>query len=431
MSFRKFNFDKSIYKALDELGYKTPTPIQDEGIPVALSGRDMVGTAQTGTGKTAAYLLPILSKLKPSKNPVPEALVLTPTRELAIQVGDNLAAYSKYSGHKSAVAYGGSSVRTGREELEKGVQIIVATPGRLLDYLRQGVINFKYLKFVVLDEADRMLDVGFMPDVRRILRRAPDRCQRLLFSATFPPQIMRLTTDFLHNPVKVSIGIVGAPAKGISHKVYPVSLRTKLDLLEKVLKSVNLDSALIFTRTKRQADRVALRLKKIWRSVAVIHGDRTQPQRMRALEGFKSGRYKILVATNIAARGLDISGITHVVNYDTPDAPDDYIHRIGRTARLDAEGDAITLVAPEEYEKLLAIEAILGYKIDREEVQGFAVPLDTIFRQTSTKIFEKTPPVFFGFDPKDVPAEEEGEKPDSAPKEKFGRVGRKKRQRRL
>ncbi|MCH9030766.1 MAG: DEAD/DEAH box helicase [candidate division Zixibacteria bacterium] len=431
MSFRKFNFDKSLYRALDELGYKTPTPIQDEAIPVAQSGRDMVGTAQTGTGKTAAYLLPILSKLKPSKNPFPEALILTPTRELAIQVGKNLLAYSKYSGHKSTVAYGGSSVRTGREELEKGVQIIVATPGRLLDYLRQGVINLKRLKFVVLDEADRMLDVGFMPDVRRILRRAPDRCQRMLFSATFPPQIMRLTTDFLHNPVKVSIGIVGAPAQGISHKVYPVSLRTKLDLLEKVLKSVNLDSALIFTRTKRQADRVAARLKHTWRSVAVIHGDRTQPQRLRALEGFKNGRYKILVATNIAARGLDISGITHVVNYDTPDAPDDYIHRIGRTARLDAEGDAITLVSPEEYEKLLAIEAILGYKIDREEVKGFAVPLDTIFRQTSTKIFEKTPPVFFGFDPKDVPQEEEGEKPTSTPKEEFGRVGRKKRKRRL
>ena len=401
-TFEHFGFNGQILRALAEQGFTNPTPVQEQAFPIMKSGDDMVVTAQTGTGKTAAFLLPILQKLKPSKSPEIEALILSPTRELALQIGDHLTRFARHTGHRHTVVYGGSSVKKGRETLLKGAQIIVATPGRLLDYMRQGVISLKQARIVVLDEADRMLDMGFIPDVRRILRKTPAGRQTALFSATFPEPIAYLAREFLRNPKRIAIGMVAAPAEGITQKVFPCDPQKKIGLLKVLLKTYDWDSALIFSRTKRQADAIARQLRNLKYSVGIIHGDRTQPQRLRALEGFKKGRYKILVATNVAARGLDISGITHVLNVDTPDVPDDYIHRIGRTARYDATGDALTIVSPEEYEHLLAIEAVLGYKIDREEIDGFSVDIECLYRQ-SGKAFAKAPPVYFGYRPEDIP----------------------------
>lgn len=401
-SFKDFNLKPEILRALADIGFETPTPIQEQAIPEVLKGHDIVATAQTGTGKTAAYLLPILQKLKPAQKSDCEALVLAPTRELALQIGKNLTEFSKYSGHQHTVAYGGSSVRDGRESLRQAGQIVIATPGRLLDYLQQGALSFKNLKIVILDEADRMLDMGFIPDIRRIMRRTPKSRQTMLFSATFPDPIAYLAREFLRNPKRIAIGAI-APAEGISQMVYPCDPHKKLELLAHILETHHWESALLFTRTKRHADAVARKLKKLNYSVGLIHGDRTQPQRLKALEGFKKGRFKILVATNIAARGLDISGITHVVNIDMPDVPDDYIHRIGRTARYDATGDALTIVSPEDYELLLGIEAVLGYKVPRKEIPEFAVDIESLYNQTMGPAFEKKPPVYFGYTPEAVP----------------------------
>lgn len=389
-------------------------------MPVIMDGRDLVATAQTGTGKTAAYLLPIIQRLEPTRKANCEALVLAPTRELALQIGKNLTDFSQYTGHRHTVAYGGSSVREGREALRESAQIVVATPGRLLDYLRQGALTFKLLKFVVLDEADRMLDMGFIPDIRRIMRRTPRSRQTLLFSATFPDPIAYLAREFLSDPARVAIGMV-APAEGIAQKVFPCDPHKKLELLMHLLKEYHWESALIFTRTKRHADAVARRLKNQKYSVTLIHGDRSQPQRLRALDGFKKGRYKILVATNIAARGLDISGITHVVNVDIPDIPDDYIHRIGRTARYDATGDAFTIVSPVEYEYLLAIEAVLGYRVPREVIPEFAQDIESLYNQTIGPAFEKKPPVYFGYAVEDVPEGSETAETPTDTEAKFGR----------
>ncbi len=403
VTFEEFGFSDNINRALAEQGFTHPTPVQAEAIPVMTSGGDMIVTAQTGTGKTAAFLLPILQKLKPSKSPEIEALVLSPTRELALQIGEHLTSFAKYTGHRHTVVYGGSSVKKGRETLLKGAQIIVATPGRLLDFMRQGVISLSKTRIVVLDEADRMLDMGFMPDVRRILRKTPQGRQTALFSATFPEPIAYLAQEFLREPKRIALGMVATPAEGITQRVFPCDPQKKIGLLKVLLKNYDWDSALIFTRTKRQADAIARQLKALKYSIGIIHGDRSQPQRMQALEGFKKGRYKILVATNVAARGLDISGITHVLNVDTPDVADDYIHRIGRTARYDATGDALTIVSPEEYEHLLAIEAVLGYKIDREEIEGFAVDIECLYSQTHSQPFVKKPPVYFGYQPDAIP----------------------------
>ncbi len=401
-SFKDFKLKPEILRALADIGYDSPTPIQEQAIPEVLKGHDIVATAQTGTGKTAAYLIPIIQTLKPAQKSDCEALVLAPTRELALQIGKNFTDFSKYSKHRHTVAYGGSSVRDGRESLRHAGQIVIATPGRLLDYLQQGALSFKNLKIVILDEADRMLDMGFIPDIRRIMRRTPKSRQTLLFSATFPDPIAYLAKEFLRNPARIAIGVV-APAEGISQKVYPCDPHKKLELLAHILESHHWESALLFTRTKRHADAVARKLKKLNYSVGLIHGDRTQPQRFKALEGFKKGRFKILVATNIAARGLDISGITHVVNIDIPDVPDDYIHRIGRTARYDATGDALTIVSPEDYELLLGIEAVLGYKVPREEIPEFAVDIEALYNQTMGPAFEKKPPVYFGYSPEVAP----------------------------
>ncbi len=402
-TFKQFGFSEELLRALADQNFINPTPVQEASFDVMGAGGDMVVTAQTGTGKTAAFLLPILQKLSASKSPDIEALVLSPTRELAIQIGEHLTKLAKYTGHKHTVCYGGSSVKQGRETLLKGTQIIVATPGRLIDYMRQGVISLSKTRIVVLDEADRMLDMGFMPDVRRILRKTPRGRQTALFSATFPEPIAYLAQEFLRDPKRIAIGTVATPAEGITQRVFPCDPQKKIELLKVLLKTYKWDSALIFSRTKRQADAIARQLKNLKYSVGIIHGDRTQPQRMMALEGFKKGRYKILVATNVAARGLDISGVTHVLNIDTPDVADDYIHRIGRTARYDATGDALTIVSPEEYEHLLAIEAVLGYKIDRELIDGFAVDIESLYYQTSDKAFVKKPPVYFGYQPDAIP----------------------------
>ena len=438
--FKQLKLHSSILRALDEIGYVEPTPVQKQAIPVALERRDLVATAQTGTGKTAAYCLPILQLLKPERNPQVEALILAPTRELALQIGNNLKDFTRYSRHKYQVVYGGSSVKEGRQRLLDGKQIIVATPGRLLDYMKQKVIDLKSVKFVVLDEADRMLDMGFIPDIRRIMRATPKTRRTLLFSATFPEPIEYLSREFLKDPARVAVGMVAAPAEGITQKVFPCEPQKKIKLLEAILQKYHFESALVFTRTKRQADAVARKLRNLKFSVGVIHGDRSQPQRIRALEAFKKGRSKILVATNVAARGLDISGITHVINVDVPDVPDDYIHRIGRTARYDATGEAFTIVTPEEYEYLLAVEAILGYKVEREEIPGFATDIEVLYRQ-SGKQSAKEPPAFFGFaeteekkEPSAGPADSEKAETvagDSEKPIKFGRGRGKPRKRRL
>lgn len=433
-AFTEFNLHPTILRALDEIGFAKPTPVQAAAIPVAMTGADLVATAQTGTGKTAAYLLPMLNRLKPERKPLIEALVLSPTRELALQIGKNLQTLSRYSGHRHTVIYGGSSVKEGRDRIISGIQIAVATPGRLLDYMGQGVVDLRHLKILALDEADRMLDMGFIPDVRRILKKTPDSRQTLLFSATFPKPIADLAKEFLRNPQRIEIGPTTAPAEGITQKVFPCAPQKKVELLIKLLQDYHWDSALVFTRTKRQADFVLARLKNLNFPVGIIHGDRTQKQRLQALEDFKRGRIGILVATNIAARGLDISGITHVVNFDTPDITDDYIHRIGRTARYDATGFAFTLVSPEEYADFLEIEKALGYKPEREEVEGFSVDIESRYKHLMGSE-EKSTPVYFGFtgDAKPQPASEESEKEtgDSAPAntaQSFGRsMNRRKR----
>ena len=359
------------------MGWSDPSPIQLRAIPLLLEGKDVIGSAQTGTGKTGAFALPILSKLgKP--NGKSRALILEPTRELASQVETAVRDYARFTDHGVAVIYGGVGYGKQVDALKNGVDIIVATPGRLLDHMEQGVAKLGNIDFVVLDEADRMLDMGFLPDVKRILEKCPKERVTSLFSATIPPAIETLISWAMRDPETIEIGMRRSPAETVKHVIYPVAEKQKTELLFAVLKSVDFDSAIIFCRTKHGADRVGNQLKRENHAVAILHSDRTQRDRESSLKGFRDGKFEVLVATDIASRGLDISGVSHVVNYDVPQHPEDYVHRIGRTGRAEATGDAFTLMVAEDVQHVDAIERFIGTKIERAKLEDFDYRYTTI-----------------------------------------------------
>jgi ATP-dependent RNA helicase RhlE len=369
MSFQNLGLSDDVVHSVQSMGYLDPTPIQLRAFPIILGGKDLIGASQTGTGKTAAFALPLLTQLR--HHGVLRVLILEPTRELAAQVETAFRDYSRFSDLRTTVIYGGVGYGKQLSELKSGTDILVATPGRLLDHLEQGNVKLDTIQHLVLDEADRMLDMGFMPDVRRIIDQCPRDRQTLLFSATMPPEIARLTEWALRAPEKIEIGARRAPAETITHALYPVAAVQKYDLLVELLKQTNFDSVLIFVRTKHAADRIASRLKASQHSVAVLHSNRSQNERLEALEGFRNGKYEVMVATDIASRGIDVAGISHVINYDVPQHTEDYVHRIGRTGRAQAVGDAFTLMTAEEGPDVAAIERFIGQSIPRVKLEGF------------------------------------------------------------
>ncbi len=371
MSFNDFNFDLRLSKTILAAGYETPTPIQAAAIPIVMSGADLVGTAQTGTGKTAAFVLPILQKLltNPSQRKT-RCIIVTPTRELAEQINDVVVQMAKGTNIRSATIYGGVGMGNQVRALRDGVEILVVCPGRLLDHVQQRNGDFSHVDTLVLDEADRMFDMGFLPPVRRIIALLPPSRQTLLFTATFPREVEELAATVLRNPKRVSVGATRA-ATTVSHALYPVPQHLKTGLLVELIKKHNPFSLLVFTRTKHKADRVATQLTRLGFESTTLHSDRTQNQRQRALDGFKKGKFQVLVATDIAARGLDIETVSHVINYDIPATPDDYIHRIGRTGRAERVGDAFTLITPEDRDLVRDIERALGKSIARQKIDEF------------------------------------------------------------
>jgi ATP-dependent RNA helicase RhlE len=380
MGFSKFGLSQPMIEGVKAMGYAEPTPIQLRAIPLVLQGRDVIGSAQTGTGKTAAFALPILSQLGRHSSQ-PRLLVLEPTRELAAQVETAIRDFARFTELRVVVVFGGVGYGLQRENLRKGVDIIVATPGRLLDLVEQGNCKLDHIQFLVLDEADRMLDMGFLPDVRRIIDKCPRNRHTSLFSATIPPEIETLIQWAMKNPETVEIGARRSPAETVKHVIYPVSDSQKTDLLLELLKRVNYDSVIIFCRTKHGADRIAHLLKRNNHAVAVLHSNRTQREREQALRGFRDGRYEVLVATDIAARGLDIADVSHVINYDVPQHPEDYIHRIGRTGRMEATGDAFTLMVAEDSRHVFAIERFISQKIPRLKLENFNYRYTALFEE--------------------------------------------------
>jgi ATP-dependent RNA helicase RhlE len=369
--FSRLGLPASIVKGVRAAGYSEPTPIQTRAIPIVLAGDDLIGAAQTGTGKTAAFLLPILARLLKGPSAL-RALILVPTRELAAQVETNARDYARFTELKPGVVFGGVPIPPQERMLRhQGVDLLVATPGRLLDLHGRQSLSLDEVEILVLDEADRMVDMGFAPDLRRILRLLPTPRQTLMFSATMPPELNRVAQETLVHPKRVDLAPPSRPAAGITQAVYPVPRHLKTDLLDQVLLGEGVSSVIVFTRTKRGADRLTRQLLRRGHSVAALHGDRSQGQRERALSDLKRGRVQVLVATDIASRGIDVEDISHVINFDVPHTPEDYVHRIGRTGRVDAVGDAFTLMSPEEQKDFTAIERFLGRSIPRVHVPDF------------------------------------------------------------
>jgi len=381
MPFSKLGLSNSTVEGVKAMGYIEPTPIQLRTIPLILQGHDVIGSAQTGTGKTAAFALPILSQLG-RHEAQPRVLVLEPTRELAAQVETAFRDFARFTELRVAVVFGGVGYGAQREALRKGVDVLVATPGRLLDLLHQGACRLDRVKYLVLDEADRMLDMGFLPDVRRIVQKCPRERHTSLFSATVPPEIETLIQWAMKQPQTIEIGARRKPAETVKHIIYPVSEMQKTDLVLELLKRVNYDSVIVFCRTKSGADRVSHLLKRNNHAVAVLHSNRTQREREQALRGFRDGRYEVLVATDIAARGLDIADVSHVINYDVPQHPEDYIHRIGRTGRMEAKGDAFTIMVAEDARHVQAIERFIGQKIQRVKLEDFNYRYTALFEES-------------------------------------------------
>jgi ATP-dependent RNA helicase RhlE len=372
MQFSDFALDARVQRAVEAAGYTTPTPIQTQTIPLGLAGRDIVGTAQTGTGKTAAFVLPILQHLlaNSAASAHTRALIITPTRELAEQIHTTIGQLAKFTNLRSATVYGGVGMQPQERALRSGVPIIVACPGRLLDHMERGTANLKHVELLVLDEADRMLDMGFLPSVKRILSHVPRQRQTMLFSATFAPELNALAAQTLRDAARVDVGSA-APAKTVAHALYPVPQHRKTALVQTLLEQLDTNSVLIFTRTKHRANRVAQQIERAGYSVAALHSNKSQSARQQALDGFRSGKVRVLVATDIAARGLDIATISHVINYDIPETADTYIHRIGRTGRAERDGDALTLVTGEDTATIRDIERALNARIERRTVVGF------------------------------------------------------------
>jgi ATP-dependent RNA helicase RhlE len=371
MSFSSFALHPSLLRGVADLGFTVPTPIQRDGIPPALEGRDVLACAMTGSGKTAAFALPILNRLLGQKRGVTRALVLAPTRELAAQIVEHFNDLGRHTQIRAAAVYGGVGMQPQERALRNGVDIVVACPGRLLDHFQQPYARLAGLEVLVLDEADRMLDMGFLPDIRRILRHLPPPAQTLFFSATLPQPIRELSRQMLRNPVALNVERPSAPATGVEQTVYPVRQEVKSALLVELLRRDGIASAIVFTRTKHRANRLALYLERHGVPCERVHGNRSQAQRTQALAGFKNGRFRVLVATDIAARGIDVEGLSHVINFDVPNVPEDYIHRVGRTARAGASGEALTFVAPEEMNELRAIERAVAKILPRRTVDGF------------------------------------------------------------
>jgi ATP-dependent RNA helicase RhlE len=375
MPFNTLNLSPEILKAVQQAGYTEPTPIQAAAIPHILAGHDLIGIAQTGTGKTAAFVLPILTKLAGSAvdrgKHSTRALVVAPTRELVVQIEENVRAYARHVPLRMATVFGGVSERPQIEALRSGVDLVVATPGRLIDLMGQRVCNFSGIEFLVLDEADRMLDMGFLPPIRQIVRALPKRRQTLMFSASLSPEIEKLTHEFQQSPKIVEIGRRANPADTVTQLVYEVRPHLKPALLLYLLADPQFDTVLVFTRTKHGADRIARRLESSGIKTGTIHSNRSQNQRLRALKDFKSGAVRVLVATDIAARGIDVDGISHVVNYDFPMHSEDYVHRIGRTGRAHAIGDAISFITPEDHGPLRSLERFIGRGLVRKRAEGF------------------------------------------------------------
>ncbi|SFL90713.1 DEAD/DEAH box helicase [Marinobacter zhejiangensis] len=373
MSFSSLGLSEALVRATSDQGYDRPSPIQSQAIPAVLSGRDVMAAAQTGTGKTAGFTLPLLQRLSQSepKGKGVRALILAPTRELAAQVGDSVALYSKYLPTSSAVVFGGVKINPQIRRLRQGVEVLIATPGRLLDLHQQGVVSFNDLDILVLDEADRMLDMGFIRDIRKILALLPEQRQNLLFSATFSGEIRKLAQGLLDNPVQVEVSPRNTTAKTIKQTVYPVDPSRKSALLSRLVHDNNWQQVLVFTRTKHGANRLTQKLEKDGISAAAIHGNKSQGARTRALSNFKDGEIRVLVATDIAARGLDIKQLPQVVNFELPNVPEDYVHRIGRTGRAGERGHAVSLVCADEGKLLAGIERLISQQIPREMVDGF------------------------------------------------------------
>jgi ATP-dependent RNA helicase RhlE len=371
MPFSHLGLHPDLLRGVRELGFTRPTPIQEQAIPPAVAGRDVMAGAMTGSGKTAAFLLPILNRLAARPRGTTRALVLTPTRELAAQIAEHLEALAVHTPLSGAAVFGGVGMGPQEHAFRRGVDVLIATPGRLLDHFRFPYARLHGLEVLVLDEADRMLDMGFLPDIRRILRHLPAKRQTLFFSATLPPPIVTLARQMLHDPAAIDIERKAAPAVGITHAAYPVPAELKSALLVELLKRGEIRSVLAFTRTKHRANRLAEYLTRHGVSAGRIHGNRSQAQRTQALDSFKAGRFPVLVATDIAARGIDIDALSHVVNFDVPASPDDFVHRVGRTARADATGDAFVFVAPEEENDLRGIERAIGRRLPRVTLPGF------------------------------------------------------------
>ena len=370
MSFSSFKLHPKLTASINALGYKIPTPIQVQAIPPILAGKDVMGLAQTGTGKTAVFALPILERLLSGPRGKVRALIIAPTRELAEQIHVSFCEMGRNTGLKSCTVYGGVSINPQIQKLRIGIDIVVACPGRLLDHLNQKTISLANLEVLVLDEADRMFDMGFLPDIRRILKQLPIRRQTLMFSATMPDSIRKLTDEALHDPVTVRVGHT-APANTVSHALYPVGDHLKTSLLMELLKQTDTESILIFTRTKHRAKRIGQELERAGYRAASLQGNLSQNKRQNALDGFRNGSYQILVATDIAARGIDVLSISHVINYDIPDTTDAYTHRIGRTGRAAKTGDAFTFISPEDEPLVKSIERVLGKKIERRTLKDF------------------------------------------------------------
>ncbi|MCP3176905.1 DEAD/DEAH box helicase [Desulfuromonas sp. KJ2020] len=370
MSFHSFQLHPQVAAGVSAAGYHTPTPIQTQAIPPVMAGRDVMGLAQTGTGKTAAFALPILHRLMDGPRGQVRALIIAPTRELAEQIHGAITSLGEQTRLRSLTVYGGVNINPQIQKLKRGAEIVVACPGRLLDHIRQGTIDLSRLEVLVLDEADQMFDMGFFPDIRRILGHLPAKRQTLLFSATMPAEIRKLSSEVLRDPLTVQVDRV-SPATTVSHALYPVAQHLKTDLLLQLLQHTDTGSVLVFTRTKHRAKRLGLQLEKAGYKAASLQGNLSQNRRQAALDGFRDGSFQILVATDIAARGIDVSQVSHVVNYDIPDTPETYIHRIGRTGRAARSGDAFTLVTGEDTAMVRAIEKVLGKAVERRQVAGF------------------------------------------------------------
>ena len=370
MSFERFSFDRRIAAGVKSVGYKTPTPIQAKAIPVVMTGRDMLGLAQTGTGKTAAFVLPILHRLSEGPRGKIRALIVAPTRELAEQIHQEIVKLGKNTQVRSVPIYGGVSKKPQLAALKRGVEIVVACPGRLLDHVDEGDLNLSDVEILVLDEADRMCDMGFLPDIKRIIRQVPEKRQTLFFSATMPRDIRALADRILEQPETIQVG-ASAPAQTVSHALYPVPEDQRKELLASLLKRTSTGRVLVFTRTKHRARNLASFLYKRGHRVSALQGNMTQNQRQRAIDGFRKGRFDMLVATDIAARGIDVTGISHVINFDMPDTVDAYTHRIGRTGRAKRSGEAFTFAIRGDGLMIKQIEKTLGTKLERRRLEGF------------------------------------------------------------